>query len=60
MDDDKLMTDDEAAEYLGLSKEWGWDTLQKWVRKGFLKAGRVGKHYRFRKRDLDEYVFSKR
>jgi excisionase family DNA binding protein len=57
---ERLWTDKEAAEYLGLSAKTGYQTLQKWVRMGLLKSGRVGDHYRFRKEDLDEFVFSKK
>lgn len=58
--EDRLMNDKEAARYLGLSKKWGYMTVQKWVRQGLIRAGRVGDLYRFRRQDLDDFVFSKR
>lgn len=58
--ENELLTDRQAAEYLKLSTKWGWQTIQKWVKEGKLKAGRVGDHYRFRKQDLEDFVFAKR
>lgn len=58
--DDRPLTDKEAAVYLKLAPLSGYQTLQKLVRKGLLRAGRVGKHYRFRKQDLDDFLFSKK
>jgi excisionase family DNA binding protein len=58
--EDELLTDRQAAEYLKLSEKWGWQTIQKWVKEGKLRAGRVGDHYRFKKQDLDDFVFAKR
>lgn len=57
---DDLLTDKEAAKYLGLSEKSGHITLQRWVRKGVLKGGRVGDFYRFKKQDLDDFVFTVR
>jgi len=57
---DKLITDKEAAEYLRLSPKTGYQTIQKWVRKGALKAGRSGSHYLFRKQDLDDFLFKRK
>lgn len=57
---DKLLTVREAADYLRLSPKMGYQTVQKWVRRGLLKAGRSGSHYLFRKQDLDDFVFARR
>lgn len=56
---DVLLTDREAAQYLKLSPKSGHITIKRMVQRGLLKAGRVGDLYRFRKRDLDDFVFSK-
>lgn len=58
--DDELLTAKEAASYLKLSKKRGHETIMRWVREGQLRAGRVGDLYRFRKADIDDFVFSKR
>ncbi len=58
--DDRPLTDREAAEYLGLTPKNGYQTVQKYVRRGLLRAGRVGSFYRFRKEDLDNFIFSKK
>lgn len=58
--ENELLTDRQAAEYLKLSPKWGFEQVQKWARKGLIKCGRVGDHYRFRKQDLDDFVFAKR
>jgi excisionase family DNA binding protein len=60
MDEEKLMTAKEAADYLRMSPKNGHQTIQRWVRKGLLKGGRVGDRYIFRKRDLDNFTFSRR
>jgi len=54
------LTDQEAAIYLRLSEKWGWQSVQKLVKRGKLLAGRVGDHYRFKKQHLDDFVFGKR
>lgn len=55
-----LMTDRDAAVYLKLSPKCGYQTVQRWVREGLLRAGRVGDKYIFRREDLDDFVFSKK
>jgi len=57
--DDRLFDDREAAVYLRLKGEFAYKTVQRWVRAGKLRAGRAGYLYRFRKQDLDDFVFSK-
>ncbi len=54
------LNDREAATYLGLSSKFGYITVQRWARLGVLKAGKVGDHWRFRKEDLDDFVFAKK
>lgn len=55
-----LLTDREASAYLRLSPRWGYISVQKWARSGVLRGGKVGDHWRFRKEDLDDFVFSKK
>lgn len=55
--ENELLTDKEAAQYLKLSPKWGFQTIQKWVRLGLIRAGKVGDHNRFKKQDLDDFVF---
>lgn len=55
-----LMTDREAAAYLRLSAKFGHVMVQRLARTGLIRAGKVGAHWRFRKEDLDDYVFSKK
>lgn len=55
-----LMTDKEAAVYMRLSPKFGYISVQKWARLGILKGGRVGSHWRFRKEDLDDFIFSRK
>lgn len=58
--EDELFTAKEAASYMKLSKKNGYQTVMKWVRAGLLRSGRVGDLYRFRKQDIDDFIFSKR
>jgi len=54
MFDERLMTLDEAAAYLGVAKI----TLRRWTRDGQLACVRIGKRgdRRFRQADLDAYI----
>ena len=56
----ELLTDRDAAKYMRLSPKFGYITIQRWAREGRLRGGRVGDHWRFRKEDLDDFVFAKR
>lgn len=58
----ELMTPVEVAHYVRLKnpEESGKGTVMRWVRHGRLKAARVGDLYRFRRRDVDDFIFSKR
>lgn len=55
-----FLTDREAAVYLKLSAKFGHITIQRWAREGILRGGKVGDRWRFRKADLDDFVFAKR
>ncbi len=55
-----LLTDREAASYLKLSPKFGYITVQRWARLGTLRGGKVGDHWRFRREDLDDFVFAKK
>lgn len=46
------LTIGEVAEYLRLSRE----TLYKYVRRGILPAVKIGRHWRFRKPELDQWL----
>lgn len=55
-----LMTDKEAAVYMRLTEKFSYISVQKWARQGILKGGRVGSHWRFRKEDLDDFMFARK
>lgn len=55
MEDEKLWTDRELATRWNLSTEWGYTTIQKWVRKGVLECTRIGDLYRFTKSQIEDY-----
>lgn len=44
----------EAAEYLGVNK----DTIRHWIKKTDIPAHRMGKLWKFKKSELDEWVKS--
>jgi len=54
----ELMTDREVATYLKLSPKSGWRTIRRWVDEGRIKYGRAGHFLRFRKEDVDDFVFN--
>lgn len=56
MIEDKWIGIDEAAEYLGVSKE----TIRNWIKKTDIPASRVGKCWKFKKSELDEWIKSGR
>lgn len=43
---------DEAAAYLGITK----DTLRKWIKKTDIPAHKIGRLWRFKRTELDEWV----
>ena len=49
---EKLMTLEEVAEYLRLSK----DTVYRMANMGKLPASKVGSQWRFRKEDVDQWL----
>ncbi|MFQ5884517.1 MAG: helix-turn-helix domain-containing protein [Thermoplasmata archaeon] len=49
---DKLMTLEEVADYLRISK----DTLYKMAQEGRIPASKIGVQWRFRKEDIDRWV----
>lgn len=55
-----LMTDREVAAYMKLRPKCGYITVQRWARLGILRGGKVGDHWRFRKEDIDDFVFAKK
>lgn len=48
----KLLTINEVAEYLQISEV----TLKKWVKNNDIPYYRVGKNFRFKRSDLDEWL----
>ena len=54
---DKLFDSHEAAKYLKLSEKNGFITVERYARFGRLKGGQIGRSWRFRKQDLDDFVF---
>lgn len=55
-----LLTHREAAAYLKLSPRFGYMTVQRWARLGILRGGKVGDHWRFKRSDLDDFVFTRK
>ena len=45
---------DEASAYLGLTK----DTIRNWIRKKSIPAHKIGKLWKFKRSELDEWVKS--
>ena len=43
---------EEAATYLGITK----DTLRKWIKKTDIPAHKIGRLWRFKRTELDEWV----
>jgi excisionase family DNA binding protein len=56
MQEDDLLTIEEAAEYLRLSKKTTW----RWCRSGRLPAFKIGHQWRISKADLQEMINAKR
>ncbi len=44
----------EAAEYLGVTK----DTIRNWIKKSDMPAHKIGKLWKFKRSELDEWVKS--
>ena len=45
---------EEAADYLGVTK----DTIRKWIKKTDIPAHKIGKLWKFKRSELDEWVKS--
>ena len=45
---------EQAAQYLGVNK----DTIRNWIKKGSVPAHKVGKLWKFKKSELDEWIKS--
>lgn len=50
--ENKLMTIQQAAEYLNVSRE----TLYKYAQRGMIPAARIGRHWRFDQRTINEWM----
>ena len=51
-DDDRWLSVDEIGEYLGI----GRDTVYAWLKKHGLPARRVGRLWKFRRTEVDEWM----
>ena len=54
--EDKWISIEEAAEYLGVNK----DSVRNWIKKkdSEIPAHKIGKQWKFKKHELDEWVLS--
>lgn len=52
--DDKWIGIEEAAKFLGVTK----DTIRNWIKKNNIPAHKIGKLWKFRKSELNEWVLS--
>lgn len=52
----ELITIEEAAQYLRVCEK----TLYRWLRDGKMRAYRLGRRWRFRRVDLDEWLLAQR
>lgn len=53
--DDRWISIEEAAEYLGVNK----DSIRNWIKKGCgIPAHKIGRQWKFKKAELDEWVKS--
>ncbi len=54
MNEDRWLSVDEIAEYLGVSK----DTVYAWVTQKSMPGHKVGRFWKFRKEEIDDWVRS--
>ncbi|SYZ72206.1 conserved hypothetical protein [Candidatus Zixiibacteriota bacterium] len=52
MKDDRWLSVDEIASYLGVKR----DTIYKWIRRRGLPAHKVGRLWKFRSKEIDQWV----
>lgn len=52
MTEDRWMSVDEIAQYLGVSKE----TIYRWLDRGSIPAHRIGKLWKFKSSEVDDWV----
>ena len=57
---EEFLTPKEIAEILKLSPKSGHITVVRWIRRGLLRAGLAGDLVRVRRRDLDDFLYTKR
>ncbi len=53
-DNEKWISLNEVAEYLGVAK----DTIRNWIKKGLIPAHKIGRQWKFKKAEIDEWVSS--
>ena len=56
MNHDRWFSADEMAEYLGVKR----DTIYKWIERHDLPAHKVGRLWKFRKQEVDEWIMSEK
>jgi excisionase family DNA binding protein len=54
MADSRWLSTDEIAEHLGVKR----DTIYKWIERHDLPAHKVGRLWKFRKHEVDEWILS--
>ena len=54
MMEDRWLSVDEIAAYLGIK----WDTVYKWIADKQMPAHKIGRLWKFRKEEIDEWVKS--
>ena len=52
--DDKWLSVDEIADYLGVKR----DTLYKWITRRQLPGHKVGRLWKFRKKEVDDWILN--
>ncbi len=54
LDDDRWLSVDEIATYLGIKR----DTVYKWIERKRMPAHKVGRLWKFRKDEIDQWIRS--
>lgn len=54
IDNEKWVSLEDIADYIGVNK----DTIRNWIKKGSIPAHRIGRFWKFKKTEVDEWVAS--